>query len=161
MGVQERTYMGRDGEQSLFPESPVELVAPPIVAECSTQTTKALRAATSAVEKELTQLKSSLKARDEQIAALKATVSSVTAAGLERPDIAPIIEGICTMLCGLVYCRPIDEADRLRIVAAADKGHALLDQIAGCHVDFPAARLLYEEASRQYFDFVNQHKNGR
>jgi len=157
VGVQERKYMVRDGDDSPLPGQPIELVPPPAAAvDLSTQATKSLRTATAAVENEVKKLRDSVRERDAQIETLKATVNSVTRAGLERPEIAPIVEAVCAMLLGLVYCRPIDETDRLRIVAAADRGHSLMDQIAGRAMQYPAARLAWEAASREYYDFINR-----
>lgn len=157
MSVQERKYMGRDDEQSLFPEVP-EVSAVATEVDLSTPVTKSLRAATTAVEAELKKLKQTIKDRDEQIAQLKSTAQGLMKTNLEKPEMRPIVEGVCTMLCGLVYCRPIDESDRLRIVTAADKGHSLLDQIAGAHVHFPAAKLMSDAALTAFYDFANRTK---
>lgn len=157
MSVQERKYMSREDEQSLFPEP---VIQPPVTVESdnSTPVAKSLRAATTAVEAEIKKLKQVIKERNEQLATLKTTAQGLMVANLEKPEAWPVVETVCTMLCGLVYCRPIDEADRLRIVTAADKGHALLDQIAGAHVNFPAAKLMSDAALREFYDFANRTK---
>lgn len=156
MGVQERSYMGQDATVRPDPDPTIE--EPNVPIDLSTPSTKALKTAIQGVEAEVKKLKDVINEKDELITLLKQRVMEAGAANLARPEWEPIVETVAMMLCGLVYCRPIDEADRQRIVTAAEKGHALLDVIAGMPVNFPAARLLYEAAAREYHSFISNLK---
>lgn len=168
MSVQDRPYMSLPLDDEA-PESAPEPVSAktklrkPRLEETdlATDGLKAIKQAFAAVEKEIKDSKQREQELQSAVNVLTSKTKVLMNANASRPDLKPIVEGVCYLLQTITILPelPGNGLDRARILHCSEVGAALLSRMLLNQEDgiqYPAARLAGETALREYGAFCDR-----